>query len=477
MIATVGALILAGALLGALHDRDATIIKKSVLIHSLQISDQFDLPRVLLGLTGRLEAILLVLSAAFAPVTVVTVVAVTTITAATPTATTTTTTAATTTTATSTSAGAAGIGGVDVAILDLLDLLVAVLLLALEDQISLLPLGLLLQSEEGLLLLLGLELNEDAALESLVVGAAQTDGVCGAIGGEESLDVQLCSGLLLTKAEALGVDGAGHGGVLEDLHGLGIVLVHGLGQRDLALDGGVVLSQLDVLGGLEGLNDRAEGLESAHALERVKELKGHGVVGAAANLGEKELVHREVGIGEVEFDLGCARQLRSCGRALSNGSYLLADLHRVVGYFLGGGIELGVVLARATVTAAIALEGAGLALLSLGLCGLLLGLLRLLSELSSFGDNAGLVGVLGGLLCGAFLLQLGEDILNILLSLGVDNWGLLFFGHSCELYVETISVEKKKNDKQEDSTRRRCQRKQKMQVNKGLERFMDNLGT
>jgi hypothetical protein len=34
----------------------------------------------------------------------------------------------------------------------------------------------------------------------------------------------------------------------------------------------------------------------------------------------------------------------------------LADLHRVVRYLLGRGIELGVVLARATVTAAIALE-------------------------------------------------------------------------------------------------------------------------
>jgi hypothetical protein len=93
-------------------------------------------------------------------------------------------------------------------------------------------------------------------------------------------------------------------------------------------------------------------------------------------------------------------------------SYLLADLHRVVGLLLGGRIELGVVLARATATAAIALEAAGLALLSLGLCGLLFSLFRLLSELSSFGDNAGLIGVLGGLLGGAFLLQPSEDILT-----------------------------------------------------------------
>lgn len=131
-------------------------------------------------------------------------------------------------------------------------------------------------------------------------------------------------------------------------------------------------------------------------------------------------------------------------RARFQWSYLLADLHRVVGLLLGGRIELGVVLARATAAATIALEAAGLALLSLGLCGLLLSLLRLLSELSSFGDNAGLIGVLGGLLGGAFLLQLSEDILNILLSLSVDNGGLLFFGHCCELYVETISDVKKK---------------------------------
>lgn len=307
MITAVGALILAGALLGALHDRDAT--KMNVSIYTLTVKlDWFDLPRVLLGLAGGLEAILLVLSAAFSPVTAITVVAVTTIATTTATATTTAATAATTTTATSTTATTAAtvasVGGVDVAVLDFLDLLVAVLLLALEYQISVLPLGLLLQSKESLLLLLRLELNKDAALESLVVvSAAQADGVGRTVGGEKSLDIELCSGLFLTEAEALGVDGAGHGGILEDLDGLGIVLVHGLGERDLALDGGVVVSQLDILGGLESLNDRAEGLEAAHALERMKELKGHGVVGAAANLGEQELVHGEVRIGEVEFDL------------------------------------------------------------------------------------------------------------------------------------------------------------------------------
>jgi hypothetical protein len=108
----------------------------------------------------------------------------------------------------------------------------------------------------------------------------------------------------------------------------------------------------------------------------------------------------------------------------------------------------------------------------MNLIGLLLGFLRLLSELSSFGDNAGLVGVLSGLLGGVAELKeegaseqpaqdadearivaeaaklgeksekAGEDILDILLSLGVDNWGLLFFGHCCELYAETISEQK-----------------------------------
>jgi hypothetical protein len=123
----------------------------------------------------------------------------------------------------------------------------------------------------------------------------------------------------------------------------------------------------------------------------------------------------------------------------------------------------------------------------LPLIGLLLGFLRLLSELSSFGDNAGLVGVLSGLLGGEaaklgeksekaeeksdektaepqterretrtfpFLLQLGEDILDILLSLGVDNWGLLFFGHCCELYRIVAEAAKlgEKSEKAEEKS-------------------------
>jgi hypothetical protein len=48
-------------------------------------------------------------------------------------------------------------------------------------------------------------------------------------------------------------------------------------------------------------------LEAAHALERVQELKGNSVVGAAADLGEQELVHGEIGVGEVKLDLYFAR--------------------------------------------------------------------------------------------------------------------------------------------------------------------------
>jgi len=40
-----------------------------------------------------------------------------------------------------------------------------------------------------------------------------------------------------------------------------------------------------------------------HALEAVDELDWNGLIFAAANLVEEELVGGEVGVGEVEFDL------------------------------------------------------------------------------------------------------------------------------------------------------------------------------
>lgn len=270
---TVG-LVLAGALLtGRLHDGNA--------------------PNVLL------EAALLVLVAALPPVPLV--FAVTTVTTTTTTSATATTTTASGPTALASAAGA----GEDLAGLDVGDLLVAVLLLALDNELLPLPLGLLGELQEGLLLVLVGELDEDTGLEGLVLGAAQADGLDGTVGLEEGLDVELSGRLLIAEvAEALGVDAAGHGLVLKDLDGIGVVVgVDGLGQGDFALDGGVVVRQLHGLRVLEGLDDGLEGLEAAHALERMEEAQRHGVVGAAADLGQQELVHGQVGIGEVELNL------------------------------------------------------------------------------------------------------------------------------------------------------------------------------
>jgi hypothetical protein len=253
------------------------------------------LPRVLL-LSMFLETVLLVIITAFPPVTVIATTAATTATATT-TATTATSASTTATTTTTTT-----LVGLNFAVLYLFNLLVAVLLLALDEQIGALPLGLGLKSQKLLLLLLGGELDEHTALEAPVIATAQTDSVDRSISLEEFLNIVL--GARLFASEALGVDAAGHGLVLPNLNtGLIDLGCDGLGKRNLALHCGVVVNQLNGLGGLQSLDNCGQGLESAHALEGVQKLEGHGIVGAAANLRQQELVQREVGVREVELNL------------------------------------------------------------------------------------------------------------------------------------------------------------------------------
>lgn len=369
--------------------------EKSIYIPSILL----DLTALLLGLTLLVvEAVLLVSRAALPPVAVVTATVSTTATAAT----------ALEATA---SAGAAGLHA---ASLNVAHLLVAVVLLALDEQVLSLPLGLGVQGQESLLLLLRLELNEHTALEGLVVSTTQTDGVDGSVGGKEGLNVKLSGRLLV--AETLGVDATAHGLVLEHLdHVVVVSLRHGLRKGSLPAHGGIVIGQLKRLGRLEGLDDGAEGLEAAHALEGVQKFQRNGTVGAAADLGEQELVHGQVGVREVELNL-------------------LADLDRVIRHLLRGGVKLGVV---AAVEAALATP----VVVARFLCRLLLfGLLRLLAQLGGGLDNAGFLGIFGLLLFGTvggdfvLALQLGEDVLDILLSLSVRLGDrLLLFGHGHEL--------------------------------------------
>jgi hypothetical protein len=349
VLAVGSGLVLAGPLLascsivgGALHDGNTTI--SGLVKNAARRGDRsYNLPSILLELTallalGLAKAVLLILCPTFAPVTLVTTAG--------------TATAASTETTTATA-------GLDATGFDVPNLLLTVIFLALDEQILSLPLGLRIQSKEFLLLLLSRELNKNASLEDPIVCAAETNCVDGSVRSEEGLNVNLGGRSFLS--EALGVDATAHGLVFENLGHAGVgVLGHRFRERHLAAHAGVVISQLESFGGLQSLNNGAEGLEATHALERMKEFEGHGAVAASAHLGKKELVHGKVRVREVEFDL-------------------LADLIVVVCDLQRGGIKLDIV---ATVSTAPCIALLGLALL------LLLSFRRLFAELRSGGYNA-----------------------------------------------------------------------------------------
>lgn len=115
---------------------------------------------------------------------------------------------------------------------------------------------------------------------------------------EVGLDVELGGCGLLAKA--LGVDGAG----VALGNDSGARLADGAGEWDLALDGLLAWLTGDVEGGrgLEGLDDGLVWLEVAHALEVGDGQEWDCLVGLT-DLGGKELVGWEVGVGEVELNL------------------------------------------------------------------------------------------------------------------------------------------------------------------------------
>lgn len=75
-----------------------------------------------------------------------------------------------------------------------------VILLALDEQVLALPLGFGVQGQEGLLGCVIRELDKDGTFEGLREGAAETDGVCGAVGLEESFNVELSGRGFLAEA-------------------------------------------------------------------------------------------------------------------------------------------------------------------------------------------------------------------------------------------------------------------------------------
>lgn len=206
------------------------------------------------------------------------------------------------TTATSSPVSTAATAGLDATSLDIPNLLFTVVLLALDYQLLSLPLGLGIQRKELLLSLFRIKLDKDTALEDLVGGTAEANGIRRTVRREERFNIELSAGFL--PSETLGVGATAHGLVFKDLDHRRVVCVfHRLREGNLAAYAGVIVRQLQNLRRLESLDNSAERLKTAHALERVKEGEGYRTVLAAAHLGQEELIHWEVGIREVELNL------------------------------------------------------------------------------------------------------------------------------------------------------------------------------
>ena len=198
----------------------------------------------------------------------------------------------------------------------LLALHLRVLLLAHYGELIVVELGGGVESEELLLAVLGVELDENASLESAVYLTPLADHNC-AVGAEELLERDLASFLVTealdvgTPAEVIG------GGALQAEEEIGggrrVLLVVVLsGNRDgfFALDGllagAAVVAVIDddkVLALTQSVYNSRVGLEAAHALEVGDVLDADGSVVGAIELLKQVLVGDEVVGGEVKFDL------------------------------------------------------------------------------------------------------------------------------------------------------------------------------
>ena len=182
---------------------------------------------------------------------------------------------------------------------DVLDLIVAVLPLAHDFELGVIPLRLRVELQELLLQLLALELNEDRSFEVFIVCAAEADGIGRTVRLEECFDVKLC--LLTLRPETFSVDAARHCTIFEHLD----VGLFRCAQWGLALDSLPILgiNEIKFLGLLQGIDDGGVWLETAHTLEAMEKFERDREILCAASLVLEEFVLVEVGIGEVELDL------------------------------------------------------------------------------------------------------------------------------------------------------------------------------
>lgn len=275
----------------------------------------------------------------------------------------------------------AGGVGLELAGEDESGLLLHVVNLGHHLQVVFLPLGLGVQGEEILSRLLIGELDKDGALEELLVGAAETNGIDGSILLEEGLEVELGSGLLVS--ESLDVDAAG------------VELVVTRGVSLLALDCLLTLlaSDVDLRALLQRSDDGRVGLEATHALEVGDGLKGDRLVVESSNKLPQELVVGKVAVRQVELDLqSIALVNRPVWVHEVRAPYLLADLNRVVCLLEERRVKLDIVGVGLLVDLGGRLDDVGL--LSLGLGGLDLGLLLTLHSLVDLSSLLGLCRLL-----------------------------------------------------------------------------------
>lgn len=178
--------------------------------------------------------------------------------------------------------------GLDFPALDVLHFHIAVLLLTHDEKLLAVEVGLFLQREERFLRLVAVELDKDTPLEYLLgISAAQTDGIRRSIWCEEGFNVELCTWTFL--AETLGIDATGQRFVFDELDIVRCLLAKALREWNLPSDLFIV-HDFEQSALPQSSDDRGEGLEMAHALEAVDDFDGDGIVLAAANLGEEEIV-------------------------------------------------------------------------------------------------------------------------------------------------------------------------------------------
>jgi hypothetical protein len=256
--------------------------------------------------------------------------------------------------------------GLELSLPDEIGLLLAILPLGHDLEIVVLPLGCRVQGYELLCFILVGKCYEDGSLEEILLCATKLEAADVTKLREEGFKVELCVGFLV--AEALDVDGSGLRLGLAGGHGLVCILPLDRLFSLLAIDD-------EEIAIAKGGDNGAVGLESAHSLERVDLLDSNGLVLSTFALLPHELILGEIPVAKVELDLVIEKKKISRLSRESSGPppdessvriYLLANSHRIISNLPNRRVELAVVSLVVVVNLALGLQYVcGLALLRL----------------------------------------------------------------------------------------------------------------